>query len=168
MKKILIIGNAGAGKTTFARVLSKKTKIPLTHLDKLFWCGEWEHISKDEFDALLDEVLSKDEWIIDGNFNRTLAKRLEFCDTVFFFDFSTIACLWGVTKRVLKNYGKTRDDMGGVCPEYFDKQKTELYLNVLKYNKNHRARYYEMLKNSETCVVVFKKRKDVKRYIKCI
>ena len=88
MKKILIIGNAGAGKTTFARKLSQMTKIPLTHLDKLFWCGEWEHISRDEFDVLLDEVLSKDEWIIDGNFNRTLPKRLMHCDTVFFFDFS--------------------------------------------------------------------------------
>ena len=132
MKKILIIGNAGAGKTTFARELSKKTEIPLTHLDKLFWCGEWEHRSREDFDALLLDVLLRDEWIIDGNFNRTLPKRLEYCDTVFYFDFSPLACLWGATKRVLENYGKTRDDMGGVCPEYFDKQKIELYQNILK------------------------------------
>lgn len=166
MKKILIIGNTGAGKTTFALKLSEKLNLPLVHLDRLFWCGSWEHRSKEEFDALLGTELEKPRWIIDGNFNRTLPKRLEFCDTVFFFDFSPFACLWGVTKRVLQNYGKSRHDMGGDCPERFDKHKIELYKNILKYNKNNRARYYEMLKNSNAEVIVFKKRKDVKRYLK--
>lgn len=168
MKKILIIGNAGAGKTTFARKLSRKTNIPLIHLDKLFWCGKWEHVSRDEFDVMLGEVLLGEEWIIDGNFNRTLPKRLEYCDAVFYFDFSAVACLWGATERVLANYGKTRDDMGGECPEYFDKNKIELYQNILKFNKNHRAAYYEMLEKSNAQVVVFKNRKDVRRYIESI
>ena len=166
MKKILIIGNVGAGKTTFALKLSEKLNIPLVHLDKLYWCGRWEHISREEFDDLLGAELEKPEWIIDGNFNRTLPRRLECCDTVFFFDFSPFVCLWGVTKRVINNYGKTRSDMGGECPEYFDKMKIELYKNVFKYNKNNRNRYYEMLKNSQAEVVVFRNRKDVKKYFK--
>jgi len=165
IKAVLIIGNAGGGKTTFAYELSERTKIPITHLDKLYWCGRWEHISREEFDDLLGAELEKPEWIIDGNFNRTLPRRLEFCDTVFFFDFSPLVCLWGVTKRVIKNYGKTREDMGGECPEYFDKQKIELYKNVVKYNKNNRVRYYELLKNSDANVIVFRNRKDVKRYL---
>ena len=53
MKRILIIGNAGSGKTTYAKALAEKTQLPLIHLDKLFWCGEWEHLSRDEFDAVL-------------------------------------------------------------------------------------------------------------------
>lgn len=166
MKKILIIGNTGAGKTTFARELSPKLNLPIVHLDKLYWCGEWEHVSREKFDALLQAELEKEEWIIDGNFNRTLPLRLEFCDTVFFFDFSPFACLWGVTKRVIKNYGKSRNDMGGNCPEYFDKNKIELYKSLFKYNKRNRKRYYEMLRNSNAEVIVFKKRKDVKEYIK--
>ena len=166
MKRILIIGNTGAGKTTFAHELSEKISLPIVHLDKLYWCGHWEHRSKEEFDELLWAELEKSEWIIDGNYNRTLPRRLEFCDTVFFFDFSPLVCLWGITKRVIKNYGKTRHDMGGDCPEYFDKNKIELYKNLFKYNKNNRGRYYEMLKKSQAEVVVFRKRKDVKRYLK--
>lgn len=165
MKQILIIGNTGSGKTTFAKELSKKLNLPLVHLDKIYWCGEWEHLAKDEFDVLLQEELEKPEWIIDGNFNRTFPKRLKYCDTVFFFDFKVVACLWGITKRVLQNYGKTRDDMGGNCPEYFDKNKIELYKNLFKYNKNNRSRYYEMLKDAEVEVVVFKNRKDAKEYL---
>lgn len=168
MKRILIIGNTGAGKTTFARELSQKLTLPLVHLDKLYWCGHWEHHNREDFDRLLQAELEKSEWIIDGNYNRTLPHRLKYCDTVFFFDFSPLACLWGITKRVIQNYGKTREDMGGECPEYFDKKKIELYKNLFKYNKNNRARYYEMLVNADVRVIVFKNRKDVKRYLQKI
>ncbi len=59
MKKILVIGNSGSGKTTFAKELAEKTGLPLVHLDKIFWCGEWAHISRDEFDSILKKELEK-------------------------------------------------------------------------------------------------------------
>ncbi len=86
MKRILIIGNAGSGKTTFAKKLSEKTGLPLVHLDKIYWTGNWEHLERDKFDDILQKELEKSEWIIDGNFNRTLPHRLKYCDTVFYFD----------------------------------------------------------------------------------
>ena len=101
MKRILIIGNAGSGKTTFAQKLADVTNIPLVHLDKLYWRGNWQRTEKDEFDSILQKELEKSEWIIDGNFNRTLTHRLKYCDTVFYFDIPTIDCLWGITKRII-------------------------------------------------------------------
>lgn len=166
MKRILIIGNAGSGKTTFAKKLSEKLNLPLVHLDKIFWCGKWHHISKDEFDKKLQEELIKAEWIMDGNFNRTIPHRLEYCDTVFYFDLPIITCLWGSTMRVLKNYGKTRDDMGGYCPEYFDKHKWELYLSILKFNKQNREKYYKLLsEQKDKKIIIFCSRKDIKKFL---
>ena len=52
MNRILIIGNSGSGKTTFAKSLSRKIDLPLVHLDTLFWICEWQHISRDKFDLL--------------------------------------------------------------------------------------------------------------------
>lgn len=167
MKRILIIGNAGSGKTTFAMALAEKTGLPLVHLDKLFWRGKWEMLPKEEFDPLLQTELEKEEWIIDGNFSRTLPHRLKYCDTVFYFDFPAALCLWGITKRVFKNYGKTRVDMGGECPEYFDRQKFDLYKAVIGFNKKHRKKYHRLLaaeKNKN--IIVFKSRRDVKKYLK--
>ncbi len=165
MKKILIIGNAGSGKTTFAKALAEKTGLPLIHLDRLFWKGKWEHLSKEEFDPLLQKELEKEEWIIDGNFSRTLPHRLKYCDTVFYFDFPAALCLWGVTKRVIQNYGKTREDMGGECPEYFDRQKFGLCKAVLGFNKKHREKYRKLLKTEPNKnIFVFKNRRQVKRY----
>ena len=166
MKRILIIGNAGSGKTTFAKALAQKTNLPLIHLDKLFWCGEWEHLSRDEFDAVLQDELEKTEWIIDGNFDRTISHRLQYCDTVFYFDLPTISCLWGSTVRVIKNYGKTRDDMGGNCPEYFDKQKASLYKAIFSFNRNHRNKYHTLLEeHKDKNIIIFKSRKQAYRYL---
>ena len=165
MRRVLIIGNAGTGKSTFARKLAEKTGLPLVHLDKLFWNGSWEHVSREEFDGALQQELEKDAWIIDGNYNRSLPKRLEYCDTVFFFDLPAVSCMWGATKRVLQNYGRTRADMGGSCPEKFDRNKWELLGMILKFNRNHRKNYYALLKDRKN-VVVFRSRKQAARYLK--
>ena len=167
MQRILIIGNAGSGKTTFAKKLSEKMGISLVHLDRLFWTGNWEHKTREEFDLLLQEKLEKPRWIIDGNFNRTLAHRLQYCDTVFYFDVPTVSCLWGITKRIIKNYGKTRDDMSGNCPEYFDRQKWALYKNVLLFKKAHHETYIKMLNSAKDVrVITFKNRHQAKLYLK--
>ena len=169
MERILIIGNSGAGKSTFAKALAQKVKLPIVHLDRLFWIGNWEHVSREEFDVLLQKELEKPQWIIDGNFDRTMPHRLQYCDTVFFFDMPTSLCIWGITKRVFANYGKTRDDMGGNCPERFDKEKVTLARHVLNFNKQHRAHYYELLENATHAkVIVFRNRKQVKKFLESI
>ena len=168
MQRILIIGNAGSGKSTFAKKLARELNLPLVHLDKLYWTGSWDHLDRDEFDRALQAELDKPRWIIDGNFTRTMPHRLQYCDTVFFFDLPTICCLWGITKRIFQNYGKTRSDMGGDCPEYFDRQKISLYKGVLTFNKRRRKACYELLEGASWAnVTVFRSRRQADRYIDC-
>ena len=100
MKRILIIGNSGAGKTTLANSLAGILRLPLVHLDKLYWRDGWQHVSREEFDALLSVELQKESWILDGNFDRTLPLRLRYCDTVIYLDYSPVVCLCGAVKRV--------------------------------------------------------------------
>ncbi|MBQ6877365.1 MAG: topology modulation protein [Oscillospiraceae bacterium] len=162
MKRILVIGGNGSGKSTFSKKLGEKTGLPVVHLDKIFWHGNWEYISREKFDILLDSELKKESWIIDGNFERTLEKRVQYCDTVFYFDFSTIRCLFGVTERVLKNYGRTRADMGGNCPEKFD---LEFYKAILRFNKKNRPKTKTILEKYNPDVIVFKNRKQAENYL---
>ena len=166
MERILIIGNAGAGKSTLARLLADKTKLPLIHLDRLYWCGHWQHRSREEFDRLLQGELERPRWIIDGNFTRTIPKRLEYADTVIFLDLPTLTCLWGITKRLLQNYGKTRQDMGGNCPEKWDKNKISLYRGVLTFRKQRRKNLLALLENKKGIQVLhFKSRKQAKKWL---
>lgn len=163
MNKILIIGGNGSGKTTFARKLSRKLNLPLIHLDKIYWKDNWEHVTHEEFDKRLMPELLKDKWIIEGNMKRTLPLRLKYCDSVIIFDFPRWLCLWGAVKRSIVNYGKSRSDMGGNCPERLD---FKFYKSIWKNNKNMIGFFYDEIKNNKDIeLIVFKNRKDVKRFL---
>ena len=164
MERILIIGCGGAGKSTLARQLGEKTGLPVVHLDKLYWRPGWQHVTREEFDKLLDEVLAQEAWIMDGNFNRTIQRRLERCNTVIYLDFSRTACLWGVFKRIITTYGVVRPDMGEGCPERFD---WDFLKWVWNFNKDKRKKLMNQLAKAENVkVVILKNRRQVKRFLK--
>ena len=91
MDRIMIIGCGGSGKSTLAQQLGQKLGLPVIHLDKLFWTPGWVSIPKEEFDRVHVDAVSKEKWIIDGNFDRTIPVRLKRCDTVIYLDFSRFA-----------------------------------------------------------------------------
>ncbi len=107
MKRIIIIGCPGSGKSTFARELQKRTNLPLYYLDMLYWNADRTTVPKEEFRRRLGEVLEKDRWIIDGNYGSTMEMRMAVCDTVIFLDYPTDVCLAGIRER----RGKVRPDM---------------------------------------------------------
>lgn len=163
MERILIIGCGGAGKSTLARQLGEKLNIPVVHLDKLFWHPGWVESAKEEIDQKILLEMEKPKWIMDGNYNRTMPQRLQYCDTVIYMDFSRFACLMGVLKRVITTYGTVRPDMGEGCPERFD---WEFLKWVWNFNKNKRERYYRMLNEAQGVqTIVLKNRRMVKRFL---
>ena len=117
MKRILIIGSGGAGKTTFARALASRTGLPLTHLDQLFWHPGWVPTPDDEWDQVIARLIARDSWILDGNYGRTLSMRLEAADTVIFLDLPRLVCTWRIFKRQLRYAGRIRPDSAPGCPE---------------------------------------------------
>jgi adenylate kinase family enzyme len=159
----MIIGCGGSGKSTLARQLGEKLNLPVIHLDKLFWTPGWVSISKEEFNRVHEEAISKEKWIIDGNFDRTIPVRLQRCDTVIYLDFSRLACLMGVLKRVLTTFGTVRPNMGEGCPERID---LDFLKWVWNFNKNKRERNYRLLKEAEGVrVIILKNRRAVKKFL---
>ena len=86
MQRIIVIGCPGSGKTTFAIKLRDKIGLSLYHLDAIWHKSDRTHISREEFDARLGEIMALDFWIIDGNYSRTVERRIEACATVFLFE----------------------------------------------------------------------------------
>lgn len=118
--RILVVGCCGAGKTTLALSLGRELSLPVFHLDQLWWCPGWEENSIENFDWKLQEILQQKQWIIDGNYHRTLAERLKYADTVIFLDYPRRICLWRALKRIFRFHGRTRADMTPGCPERLD------------------------------------------------
>lgn len=166
MERIMIIGCGGSGKSTLARQLGEKTGLPVVHLDKLFWKPGWVSLSREEFDKVHREAIDREKWILDGNFDRTMAERIEHCDTVIYLDFSRLACLLGVAKRILTTYGQVRPDMGEGCPERLD---LEFLKWVWNFNKNKREKNYRLLEqHKDKDIYILKNRRAVKHFLKQI
>ena len=160
MKKIIVIGCPGSGKTTFAKRLGEAMRLPIYHLDAIWHKPDKTHIPREEFDLRQEEIFATEEWIIDGNYRRTVEMRVNACDTVILFDLPTKVCIEGALARV----GKVRADMpwmeSELDPQFkakiesFATEMLPIIYNLLeKYGQNKK-------------IVIFKSREEADNFIK--
>ena len=138
MKKVIVIGCPGSGKSTFSKSLHKITNIPLFHLDMIFWNADKTTVEKSVFLDRLLKIIQNDKWIIDGNYGSTMELRMQACDTVIFLDYPLDICLNGVKERK----GKVRSDMPWIEPNEDD---TEFIEFIKNYNSQSRPKVMELL-----------------------
>ena len=158
MKKVLILGCPGAGKSTFARKLRDKTGLPLYYLDMI-----WHKPDRTSEMLQLDSRLGKmpltydkkqEEWIIDGNYGRTLEMRFKECDTVFFLDLPTNVCLAGAEGRI----GSEREDM----PWQEEELSAEFRNFIINFSRDEIPEINEMLrKYKNKNIIIFKSREEI-------
>ena len=161
-KRIMILGSAGSGKSTLSIKLGEITGIPVVHLDRLFWNPGWVEAPKGEMDKKVIHAASGESWIIDGGYLRTLNFRMERADSIVFIDLNRYLCIYRVLKRWIKNYGKTRADIGEGCPEKIDLPFLKWIWN---YPKRSRVETLGKIYNSGKPVYHLKTRKDVESFI---
>jgi adenylate kinase family enzyme len=112
----------------------------------------------------VEELLSRDAWIMDGNYSGTLAARYKACDTVIFLDMPRRVCIRRVLKRALMYRKKSRPDMAEGCPE---KLSWEFILWIWNYPSRTRPKVLSMLESNpdEKTIVRLRSPSDVKRFL---
>ena len=159
MKRIAVLGCSGSGKSTFSIQLHNITKLPLYHLDNIWWRSDRTHISRDEFDRKLDDLVNRDSWILDGDYSRTYEKRIAACDTVFFLDYGEEVCMQGIIDRI----GKERIDI----PWIDNKLNPELVKLVKNYETVEKPVLIELLnKYSDKDIIILYSRQEANVMIK--
>lgn len=160
MKKVIVIGSPGAGKSVFSRKLGSLTGIPVVHLDNIYWNEDKTHLENEEFDKKLSCVLKGDTWIVDGNYLRTMETRIMAADTVILLDYPLDICIDGAEKRV----GQKRSDM----PWFENELDPEFKKWIVYFHNNDIYEVRELVKKYEEIkrIIIFKTREESEEFLK--
>jgi len=165
MERILIIGCPGSGKSTLSKQLSKRLKLPILHLDRIFHIDNHHHISREELTRRIQLFIDKHKhFIIDGNYSDsgTLDLRMEHSDTIIFFDVPTNICLNNVMNRLMEH--KPRDD---IAPGFDNSVYDQDFIEYIKTFKRDRQPYIEeSIKEFDGEIIRIKTYNDIKKLLK--
>ncbi|WP_337041710.1 DNA topology modulation protein [Emticicia sp. 17c] len=167
IKRISVVGCSGAGKSTLARQLAEALALPVVHLDAELWQPGWKMVPKDKELAIVKNLISKDKWIIDGNYHSTMPIRFAATEAIILLDFSTWLCLKRVIQRFFRYKGTTRPDMREGCPEKLD---WEFIIWILSFRHRQRPLVLKHINaHKNNChVLVFRNPKQVVAFLNAI
>lgn len=163
MRRIAIIGCAGAGKSTLAAALSQQMDLPLVHLDAEHWQPGWVEPPLVWWQQRVSELVAGEQWIIDGNYGRTMPVVLGAADTIIFLDLPRLVCLSGVMQRAFGHWGETRPDMAAGCPEQLD----AMFLKwIWNYPKRDRPRILDRIREhgEGRAIYILRSRRQIRTF----
>ena len=101
--------------------ISGESRLPVVHLDVLYWRPGWKPSDKPSFRTRVTAAIAGDAWVVDGSFSGlafdlTLARA----DTLVVIDRPRWLCQWRILLRSAFDRDKTRPDLPEGCPEQFD------------------------------------------------
>ena len=140
-KRIIVLGSTGSGKTVLSNSISKRTGIPVVHLDKEYWLPNWGRPTQDEWINKLSTLVNNEEWIMDGNYIESLDERLKQADLVIVLDIEKNKCIRGVFFRTLKGIFFKRQDLNEGCHDSFNTG----YRELITWAKLFKTNYYPAL-----------------------
>ncbi|MBA3468996.1 MAG: DNA topology modulation protein [Herpetosiphonaceae bacterium] len=120
MRRVVVIGSPGAGKSTFSQQLGRLLELPVIHLDSHFWRPGWVEPLRRDWAAQQLELIQQPGWIMDGYYGGTIDIRYGAADTIIFLDVPRTICLWRTLKRRVVYHSRQRPDMAAKCPESID------------------------------------------------
>ena len=137
MRRVLIVGNSGGGKSTLARVLGEALGPPVIHLDVLYWQPAWTPTDEATFRGKVAAALAAPRWICDGNFGGSWDLRMPRADTIVWLDMPRLVCLARAIWRAATYRDGARPDMPEGCREKFD---LDFYRFIWSYDRKVKPR----------------------------
>src|SRR5665213_2454500 len=161
MKRVVIVGCPGSGKSTFSKKLASKAGLPIIHLD--YYYHQTKHnyyVDTESWNSKVVELIKPDKWIVEGNYGATFPERFGAADTIIFFDIPRRICFYRILKRWIYYRNRKRDEMPDdwaekLDPEflkyvwYFKKRSRPKILNQVNIHKNENVLIFKKSKTAE-------------------
>ncbi|MGD9638056.1 MAG: hypothetical protein AB7U85_03245 [Alphaproteobacteria bacterium] len=161
-RRICILGPSSSGKSTLANALSKKLNVEFFHLDLCAHLENTDWVRKPDDIFLKDhnEIIAKENWIIDGNYRVSMPQRMARATGVIWLDFNVWCCVWRYVKRC---YSKNQGRYGSLSGASREFNWNLIKFTIYNYPKN-RLRYQEILQDKKYPVLKIKNLKELNQY----
>jgi adenylate kinase family enzyme len=140
MRRVMIVGGPGSGKTTLAVELGRRTGLPVVHMDHIHWTPGWIERRAEEKDRLVWAAHRREAWILEGGHSRSYADRVAHADTLVWLDVPVGLRLWRVLRRAWTWRGRSRPDLPPGCPERLDRETLAFVRFILRSRRASRAK----------------------------
>lgn len=172
MKRIIVIGSSGAGKTTLAKELSARLGIPHVELDGLYHQANWQPANDEDFLASVKAATSGDSWVLCGNYYTRIGQEIwPQADTIIWCNYSFGRVFWQLLRRTLAR-GVRRTELWNGNRERLSVLFTRdsIVLWMLKTWKKQTVRYEEMFRHSglPATLVRLKNPKERQEFLKSV
>ena len=157
MRRILVIGSPGAGKTTLSRRIAEAFGLPLVHLDREYWRAGWVKPPDAEWEARAASLAERPAWVMDGEYLDTAGRQLGRATAIVWLDLPNWLCLGRALKRLALNYRRERTDLAPGCPEFFNLDYVAFIRDIWTYPARIRPEMLERLRTlrpDQTCIVL--------------
>jgi adenylate kinase family enzyme len=165
MKRVMIIGGPGSGKSVLAKRLHALTGLPLYHLDQLYWRPGWQAPPQEEWHRTVAQIAACEEWIMDGGYRNTFHLRMPRADTILWLDLPRRVAFPRVLRRMARHFGRVRGgDIAPGCPEQFD---WDFLKWAWAFRRTHAAKYRLALAAhaSHATVIIFTDAREVDSFL---
>jgi adenylate kinase family enzyme len=172
IKKIIVVGTTGSGKSTFSKQLADKLNYPHIQIDQLHWKANWQESTDHELFEKLKNATASEQWIVDGNYNRTNHLTWPYADTVIWINPPFIINLYQSVSRALKRILSQEERWEGTGNRESLKMlfsKDSIVWWMLKTYRGNIKRYEKRFKETQYSHIKFyrlRSRKEIKKFLR--
>jgi adenylate kinase family enzyme len=170
MRRVIVVGTTGSGKTVLARRVSERLGLPFFDLDALYWGPRWTPHPLDQFRDSVRQALSGDAWATGGNYSKVRDIVWTRADALIWLDYALPLILWRLLRRTARRI-LSREELWAGNRETFRAQflsRDSLFLYALRSHSRQRRQYplaFSQPEHAHLAVQRFRNPRDAQRWL---
>jgi adenylate kinase family enzyme len=151
MRRIVVVGTSGSGKTVLAGEISRRLAIPHVELDALHWEPNWTMAPLAVLRERVAQAVGAPAWVVDGNYAKVRDLVWSRADSVVWLDFALPVILWQLARRTVTR-AVTQEALWSGNRERLTTalfSRDSILLWALQTYRKHRAEYPMLLSHPE-------------------
>lgn len=144
MRRVVVFGTTGSGKSWLAERLAARHGLRLIELDALFWGKDWTPAPLELFRHRVEREIRDGDWIVVGNYGQVRDLTWRAADTLIWLDLPFPTVMWRLFRRTIRR-SLTKENLWGtgntesLARSLFSRQSILLY--AMKTHGKNRARF---------------------------